>query len=253
MELKEFVAAVPGFAALGHPDKILHFGWYLHTQKQRVSFSQAEIRACYKEHHMEPPNLSEAFTRLIAKKPKVMLLEKGAYKLEHSARAKLDERYGQHENTILVSQLLNDLPGKIPDEAERLFLSEAIKCYRVRAFRAAIVMAWNLTYSHLLHWILSDSTRLAAFQATIITSIGPKLGSSVAITKREDFEQLKESQVLNICGTAGLFVSQNTKKILTIQLDKRNLAAHPSLLVIGGPEAEDTISSLVQNVVLILQ
>jgi hypothetical protein len=216
MKLKEFVAAVPGFAALGHPDKILHFGWYLHTQKQRVSFSQAEIRACYKEHHMEPPNLSEAFTRLIAKKPKVMLLEKGEYKLEHSARAKLDERYGQHENTILVSQLLNDLPGKIPDEAERLFLSEAIKCYRVRAFRAAIVMARNLTYSHLLHWILADSTRLAAFQATIITSIGPKLGSSVAITKREDFEQLKESQVLNICGTAGLFVSQNTKKILTI-------------------------------------
>jgi hypothetical protein len=253
MELKEFVAAVPHFATLGHPDKILHFGWYLHTHKQKAFFSQAEIRACYKEHHMEPPNLSDAFTRLVSKKPKVMLLEKGSYKLEHSTRTKLDEKYGQHENTILISQLLNDLPGKIPDVAERLFLSEAIKCYRVRAFRAAIVMAWNLTYSHLLHWILCDPVRLAAFQATIIPSIGPKLGTGMTITRREDFELLKESQVLNICGTAGLFVSQNTKKILTIQLDKRNLAAHPSLLVIGGPEAEDTISSLVQNVVLILQ
>lgn len=253
MELKEFVAAVPGFATLGHPDKILHFGWYLHSKKLKTCFSQAHVRACYKELHMDPPNLSEVFTRLVAKKPKVMLFEKGEYKLEHSTRSKLDDKYGQHETTILVSQLLNDLPGKIPNEAERLFLSEAIKCYRVRAFRAAIVMAWNLTYSHLLHWILADPARLAAFQATIITSIGPKNGTGMTITRREDFEQLKESEVLKICGTAGLFVSQNTKKILTIQLDKRNLAAHPSLLVIGAPEAEDTISSLVQNVVLILQ
>jgi hypothetical protein len=253
MDVKEFVAAVPGFAALGHPDKILHFGWYLHHEKQKVSFSQADIRACYKDRHMDPPNLSTEFTRLVAKKPKVILLEKSEYKLEHSTREAFEKKYGQHETTILVSKLLNDLPGKVPDEAERLFLSEAIKCYRVRAFRSAIVMAWNLTYSHLLHWILNDPARLAAFNATIPASIGPKLGTGMTMIKREDFEQLKESQVLNICGTAGLFVSQNTKQLLIIQLNKRNLAAHPSLLVIGAPEAEDTISSLVQNVVLVLQ
>jgi chromosome partitioning protein len=253
MDLKDFVAAVPGFAKLDHPDKILHFGWYLHHEKQKQSFSQADIRACYKDRHMEPPNLSDRFTGLVARKPKVLLLEKGTYKLEHSIREKFDAKYGQHETTILVSKLLNDLPGKIPDEAERLFLSEAIKCYRVRAFRSSIVMAWNLAYSHLLHWILADPARLAAFQTTIITSIGPKLGTGMTITKREDFEQLKESDVLKISGTAGLFVSMNTKKILDIQLNKRNLAAHPSLLIIGAPEAEDTISSLVQNVVLILQ
>ena len=139
------------------------------------------------------------------------------------------------------------------DEAERLFLSEAIKVYKVRAFRSAIVMAWNLTYSHLLHWILHDPTRLAAFQGAIVTVIGPKLGTGMKVTKREDFGQLKESQVITICGTAGLFTSVNTKKTLTIQLDKRNLAAHPSLVIIGAPEAEDTISSLVQNVILLLR
>jgi hypothetical protein len=31
MTIKEFVALVPGFAGLQHPDKILHFGWYLRT------------------------------------------------------------------------------------------------------------------------------------------------------------------------------------------------------------------------------
>ena len=84
MELNEFVALVPGFASLGHPDKILHFAWFLHKHKQKASFTQADIRGCYVDRHMDPPNLSDSFTRLLAKKPKVMLLDKGAFKLEHS-------------------------------------------------------------------------------------------------------------------------------------------------------------------------
>jgi hypothetical protein len=253
MTLSEFVAAVPGFAGLSDPEKTLHFGWYLHHHKQQAVFTQAAVRACYVDQHIHPPNLSENFRRLLAKRPKVLLPEKGGYKLEHSARQKLAAKYGDHETTIAVSKLLNDLPGQVPDEAERLFLSEAIKVYKVRAFRSAIVMAWNLTYSHLLHWILDDPKRLSAFQGAIAAVIGPKLGAGMTVNKREDFEQLKESQVITICGTAGLFASVNTKKILMIQLDKRNLAAHPSLVIIGAPEAEDTISSLVQNVILLLK
>src|SRR5260370_17888820 len=126
-------------------------------------------------------------------------------------------------------------------------------CYNSRAFRAAIVMVWNLAYDHLLHWILADSGRLAAFQAHIAGRVGPKKAAAITITKREDFEDLKESETLDICGTAGLFSSDNTKKILEIQLTKRNLAAHPSLVVIAGPQAEDPISSLINNVVLVLK
>jgi len=31
------------------------------------------------------------------------------------------------------------------------------------------------------------------------------------------------------------------------------MAGHPSLVIIGAPEAEDTISSLINNVVLVLK
>src|ERR1019366_1045749 len=99
MELKEFVALVPGFVALSHPEKILHLGWFLHKHKQRDTFTQADIRACYGDQHIHPPNLSDSFTRLLARKPKVLLQEKGVYKLEHSMRQKLDEKYGEHETT----------------------------------------------------------------------------------------------------------------------------------------------------------
>jgi hypothetical protein len=253
MDLKEFVAAVPGFATMQHPDRILHFGWYLHKHVGKERFSQADVRACYLKFNMQEPNFSDTFRRLVDKRPKVLLQDNSGYKLEHKIFEQLEAKYGTHETTIALSALLKQLPGTISDKAEQLFLSEAITCYHSRAFRAAIIMVWNLTYDHLLNWILADTARTAAFKANIAGRVGPKKAAAVTIAKREDFEDLKESEVLDICGTAGLFASGNIKKVLDIQLTKRNMAAHPTLLIIGAPEAEESISTLIQNVVLVLQ
>lgn len=252
MTLKEFCAAVPSFFALSHPDKVLHFGWYLHHHGGKARFDQAAIRECYKNQNLPEPNLSEQFRRLVDRQPKVLLQDKGGYRLEHGTRQKLEAKYGLHETTIALSKLLKDMPGKISDQAEKLFLSEAITCYHHRAFRAVIVMVWNLAYDHLLNWILADPGRLAAFTAHIAGRVGSKKAAAIVITRREDFEDLKEGEVLDICGSAGLFASNNTKKLLDIQLTKRNMAAHPSLMIIGAPEAEETISMLINNVLLVL-
>jgi hypothetical protein len=251
MTLAEFAAVVPGFVSLSSPDRIIHFGWWLHTHDTKERFDQAAIRGCYEALHLTPPNLSQEFTRL--KEKKRMLKDGGGFRLEHKDRGKLDEKYGQHETTIAVSQMMKDLVGKISDQGEKVFLDQAIKCYHVRAFRAAIVMAWNLAYDHLLHWVLADAGRLSAFNSKIIARVGAKKGTGLVVSKREDFEELKESEVLDICSNAALFGSDNTKKILDIQLTKRNMAAHPSLVVIGGPGADEAISSLVENVVLVLK
>jgi hypothetical protein len=254
MELKEFVAFVPAFATLSHPDKILHFGWFLHKHKQKPTFTQADVRACYTEQHIHPPNLSDAFTRLLAKKPKVLLEERDAYKLEHSTRQKLNEKYGEHETTIAVSGMLRDLPGKIADEAQRIFLKETITCYHHKAFRAAIIMAWNLTYDHMARWIIADPARLAAFNALIDARVGAtSKRAGTRIAKREDFEKLEEKEMIDIMGNASLLPSANTKKILEMQLTRRNMVAHPSLIFADAPQADDAITSLVQNVVLVLK
>jgi len=252
MELAEFVASVPDFAALTEPERILHFGWFLHTHRKLNRFSQALVRECYDRISMDVPNLSQQFDRLSRRKPKALLQDSEGYYLEHTRRKELDQRYGMHETTVALSNLLNGLPGKISNEAERIFLSEAVICYRHRAFRASIVMTWNLTYDHLLRWVISDPQRVASFNRNIVGRVGPKRAAAITIAQRQDFEELKEGEVIDICGTAGLFDTENTKKVLEIQLTKRNLAAHPSLIVIGAPEAEDTISSLINNVVLIL-
>ena len=66
----------------------------------------------------------------------------------------------------------------------------------------------------------------------------------------DDFnEELKESQVLEICNSAGI-ITGNIHKILKEKLDRRNSAAHPSDVEIGQLQAEHFIDDLMRNVVL---
>jgi hypothetical protein len=107
-------------------------------------------------------------------------------------------------------------------------------------------MTWNLAYDHLLTWIVTK--HLAAFNAAIVRKYPNRVG--VAITKKEDFgDEFKEFEVIEVCGTAGLLTG-NIKKILNEKLNRRNLAAHPSLVEIGQHQAEDGITDLVNNVIL---
>jgi hypothetical protein len=75
-----------------------------------------------------------------------------------------------------INKILTDLPAKVPNVVERAFLREALKCCRIEAYRACIVMTWNLAYAHLLDWILKDANRLAAFNATIAKRYPKKVG-----------------------------------------------------------------------------
>jgi len=150
---------------------------------------------------------------------------------------------------VLVTKLLTDLPAKLPSLIERAFLNEALDCYRARAFRAAIVMTWNLSFDHLVRWIFDDPIRRAQFNTAIPQRYAAK--RDFTISKLEDFEDLKESETIEICRTAGL-VSKNVIEILRERLKRRNIAAHPSTTVITQPQADDLITDLINNVVLSL-
>ena len=131
---------------------------------------------------------------------------------------------------------------------ERAFLEEVIRCYRVQAFRATVVMAWNLAYDHVLHWILNDPGRLATFNARIPVR-HPNKKPMPVIAKFEDFEKLREAEVIEVCSSAGLITS-GVFKILEGKLDRRNTAGHPSKVEVLASGAEDAIQDLVVNVVL---
>jgi hypothetical protein len=250
MLLTELIAQAAGFDALPPGDKIRLFAWYLHTHAGVATFDNADMRRCFREVGAVAPDVTVYLPRMAEKKPPDLIMVRGKYQLERSVRAALDKKYGQHPVTIAVAKLLSDLPAKLPDVAERVFLQEAIDCYRVRAFRAAIVMTWNLAFDHLLRWALADPKRLAAFNAAIPVRYSKKKG--IIVTHIDDFEDLKESETIEICNTANL-LSKNTVTVLQEKLKRRNIAAHPSQAVIAQSQADDAITDLVNNVVLALR
>lgn len=246
MTLEELIAQVSGFDALPHPDKIRYFSWYLHAERGLEIFGNAEVRDCYNRLHLTPPNLSLYLSRMAAKKPPELLRAKHGYKLAGPIRRTFDCKF-VHGGSVAVAALLSDLPGKMPKLPERVFLSEALNCYRVKAFRAAIVMCWVLTFAHLSDWIVSDASRLAAFNGAIAARFPAK--KDIGVRTVEDLAELKEFETIEIARTAKL-MPKNVSDILRDKLKRRNMAAHPSRLQITQAQADDFITDLVNNVIL---
>lgn len=249
MLLADFIQQVDGFDSLSPKDKIKVFGWYLHVHKSMASFDNEAVRACFKQLHLMSPDLSVYLPRMAATKPPELLKEKSKYRLARGVRSELDKKYGVHQSIVQTSKLLSDLPDRVPNIEERAFLREALACYRAEAFRACIVMTWNLAFDHLLRWILADMKRLSDFNAAIARRFPKKAGLS--ITSIEHFEDLKEAEIVDVCLNASLF-SKNTAEILREKLKKRNMAAHPSQVSILQSQADDVVTDLVNNVVLAL-
>lgn len=248
MEIGDFVRQVPAFADKSHSEKVKLFGWFLHTHRALDRFNPPDIRRCYDDVHLDlPGNVNRSVEALTEKSPPDLLKDARGYRLAQQVREQLDRALGKSQTFIAVEKMLTDLVGRLADEGERLFLAETITCYRNGAFRAAIVMAWNLAYDHVMRWVMADPARLAAFNAGI-----PKRNSKkahVLIVTRTDFEELKEDEVLDIAGNLP-GITGGMKKILKEKLGRRNTYAHPSTLKVERAQVDDMITDLVNNVVL---
>ena len=248
MNLEQIVNDIPGFSSWSHADTISFFAWYLHSKNNRERFMPADIKACYAELGMHEPSAIQPFLAAMEKrKPKAVLRDSRGYALEKRVKDSLEAKYGQRDATAKADKLLLELSAKMPNLAERSFLDEAVICFRYKAFRAAIVMTWNLAYDHLCEYVLNDATRLAAFNAQLPRSF--RAARISAVNRRDDFAELKESEVLQVCRSSNI-ITNDVFKILKEKLDKRNSAAHPSTVVIAPHTTEEYIIDLVTNVVL---
>lgn len=207
------------------------------------------MRQSFKDAGVDPPDMSVYLPRLAVKKPPQLIKEKGGYRLAATVRRTLDMRLGGDPAVVAVAKALTDLPAKVPDLAEREFLSETLNCYRARAYRATVVMAWNLTYSHLVSWVFADSGRLSSLNSGIHTKYPKK---NITLIKREDTDELKESELIETARTGNL-IDKNTAQILREKLGRRNMAAHPSRVTITQHSADEMITDLVVNVILKLK
>jgi len=246
MSAADFVEGIPGFPKLSPTEQVKRFCWHLAMQRQKPRFAGADVAACFDESGCHKPSSVSPFLASLAKQ-KFLIKKNSGYELSRLAREQLDPVLGKREATIAVDKLLQELPGKLTIQTEKVFLEEALMCFRHSAFRAAIVMTWNLAYDHFLKVILNDPQKHANFNSQLPKSFAKAAVST--IKTQDDFEFLKEYEVLQVAKTATI-ISNSVHKILKEKLDRRNTAAHPSNVVISQHTAEEFILDLVQNVVL---
>lgn len=242
----DFFEAQKRFAGLSHSDQIIRTGWYIHEELKIDRFDTTRINALFKEIHVPPPPSSVYLPRLAGRRPAQVLRDRRGYCLEGKTRRSLSEQLGQHPTTVMVSQLLQELANRVTDPVERIYLEETMRCYKAAAFRAAIVMAWNLAFDHLRRWLFSDPSRVDLFNAALATRY-PKLG--ISVKQSGDLDDIKESIVIDGLQTAKL-ISKDIEQMLREKLRKRNSAAHPSSIQISQPQADDVITDLTQNLIL---
>jgi len=189
--------------------------------------------------------MSVYLPRLAAKKPPQLIKEKAGFRLNGVTFRALDRRFGVDPTTAVVTKSLSDLPSEVPDLEEREFLLEALNCYRVRAYRASIVMMWNLTFDHVVRWVFADASRLSSMNAGIATKYPKK---NAILSSLDDVSEFKESEFIEVARFAKI-IDKNTAQILREKLARRNMAAHPSRVTISQHSADDMITDLVNNII----
>lgn len=248
MDLPALKAAVPGLGGKSHYDKIKIFGWWLHVHKNRPTFTGAHVGQCYDKLDFAAPSSFGPYIASLREK-KELLKSGSGYKLAHQVRDELDAALGKAPATVVVNKQITALGAQLPNMAERAYFQEMLICHDHGARRAAVVMTWNVAYSHLCDHVLSK--RLADFNARWqVTYPGMHKKKALTITSLDDINDLlKESEFLKVC-VDGDIITKNVYNVMDGALKKRNAVAHPSTAVIDQLQVDAYISDLINNAVL---
>ncbi len=241
--ITDFTRSISNFDSRTFISKVEIFGWYLHEFGGKVKFTANDLIQCFDLNNShQPSNIHNLLKQLCEKKPAHLLKDAQGYRLAAPIRAQLS-RTCTKPSGLHTSSLLSGLIPQVTDASKKSFLNETIACFNSGAYRAAIVMAWNLAYAHACDRIFEGYASMFNAQRAKIFPKMPELA------KRTDFEDYKESMVIEICRGARIFDS-TVCKTLTSRLDRRNSAAHPSSAVFTSIQAEDQITDLVNNILL---
>lgn len=251
-EFETFLAKIPDFYSLSNVEKIKLFGWYLIDTGSSGRFSGSNVLTCFDTAGVKrPANITQQLEGMRTKQPPDLLRDGRGYWLERRIQVDFDTKFKMRTISVQVSELIKSLPVKIPNLSEKSFLEEALICYTCRAFRASIIMCWNLAYSHFCEWILAKHLSAFNSQWPIRFPDQHKKSKVKSVSAYDHFGELKESEVIEIARSAGL-ITQGVHKTMIEKLGKRNTAAHPSSQLVSQLQSEEFIHDLIENVVLVL-
>lgn len=244
MKLPEWIRQIPDFKGMSVNDKIVVIGYFLNEHLNVDRFSASHINACFDMLHFDRPSNASSQLGALSRGPSRRLLtDPRGFRLNSATREKVSAMLPEVVEAKQAAKELEKLGAKITNEHQKVFLVETITCFSHGAYRAAIVMAWNLAYHHACEYILLG--HLATFNVQLSKAFPKKK----LISKHSDFEDIQESDVIEVAKGAQIF-SKATAGTMKAKLDIRNMAAHPSSTVVTPIKAEEVITDLVLNILL---
>lgn len=245
MTLPDYITSIEGFYTADTKDQMDFLAFYLVYHKGVSSFTSNDIADVCRDLNLQPHGRlakyiseeSQSRTGKYIKKPK-------GYQLNAPFRSQLEQQIAKTPVLVALDAELERQIASVSDVYERELLEEAARCYKVKAYRAAVVMIWAVTMSHMHTYVFTN--QLAPFNAAISRDSDKKLKP---IKKIDDLGEMREGKFIELLRAAGI-ITDDIRRILVEKLGTRNSAAHPSKTHLKESKAVEFGHDLLDNVIL---
>lgn len=245
MTIQEFVETIPNFSALDGRTQVDYFAFFLSDISGTESFRARDIENQFNQ--VDVPQYSRIAAYLSEQASKGIsnyIKAPGGYRLARHRVETLRQEVGQQPKRVAVAKILRERLSQLSDTREYAFFKEAIDCFWVQAFRAAIIVVWILTVDHLFRYVFFH--QLPAFNTALAKNPDRRIRQ---VSKIEDFCELQESKFIELLRASDV-ISNDVRKLLDEKLGIRNSAAHPSDVQFDSHKATEFASDLLTNVIL---
>ena len=196
-EIDDFVSCVPSLQELQSYELVEYFIYFLTVINGKPCVKTPEIEECFRKAHLPAyPHISQYLSRKSSNKAgqtPIFIRDTEGYCLTRFKKDELDKKISAEPAKRETSKALSELLDNLVVGSERDFLKEAIDCYEIGAYRAAIIMEWILSLDHLYEYILAH--KLADFNAEL-TKIKDKRIKVNVIASKDDFCDIPESKFI---------------------------------------------------------
>ncbi len=222
-ELEQFVGLHNDFFSLKASSQIDCFVYFLTIEKNLSGTQATAIRDCFITLNLTPySNISQYLTDNLKGTPPKFIRIQNSYQLHRSTKESIDGMLNRNPIKKQAAVGLQALLTHVSNPTENEFLREAIDCFEIKAYRASVIMVWNLTVDHLFEYIMKHE--LANFNLILSGNTDKRIKVTQILVK-DDFNEIPEGKFIEFCRTAGI-ISNDIRKILDTKLGIRNTYAH---------------------------
>ncbi len=242
----DYTKKIPDFYKLDSRVQTDYIAYYISQYKNISPFNVIDLDSIFQDELSIRPHgrLAQYLSEEAKKRGGKYIKAPKGYKLSGNILTHIAAIVEGAPEMTKLNDNLASLMASITDSNEQVLLSEAAKCYQVKANRAAMVLIWIVVLYHLQKHVFTSE--LKAFNTALAKSPDARVKK---VVKFDDFSDLKEVKFIELLRSAGV-VTNDVRKILDTRLGERNSAAHPSTIVISSHKAVDYGQDLIANVLL---